>query len=69
LRYWLWERRNPAAAPWAPKYVGAFAALVDGLASSDLAAKQVAVPTDPPEFRYSDQAARAEAFIHDLTVA
>jgi hypothetical protein len=62
---WLW--RLPGAAPWAAEYIAALAALIDGLDSKELAAKQVAVPTDPPEFRYSDQAARAEAFIHDLT--
>jgi glycosyltransferase involved in cell wall biosynthesis len=62
---WLW--RLPGAAPWAAEYIAALAALIDGLDSKELAAKKVAVPTDPPEFRYSDQAARAEAFIHDLT--
>jgi glycosyltransferase involved in cell wall biosynthesis len=61
---WLW--RLPGAAPWAAEYVAALTALIDGLDGKELTAKKAAVPADPPEFRYSDQAARAEAFVREL---
>jgi hypothetical protein len=61
---WLW--RLPGATPWAEEYVAALAALIDGLSGEELAVRKAAVPPDPPEFRYSIQAARTEAFVRDL---
>ncbi|HSQ55726.1 MAG TPA: glycosyltransferase [Gemmata sp.] len=61
---WLW--RLPGQAPWAEEYIAALAMLIDGLSATELARKRAAIPTDPPEFRYSLQAARTEAFIRDL---
>ena len=61
---WLW--RLPGAAPWAAEYVAALTGLIDGLGGEELAARKAVVPTDPPEFRYAAQAARADAFVRDL---
>jgi hypothetical protein len=61
---WVW--RLNAAEPWAGGYADALAALLDGLAPADLAAKRAAVPSAPPEFDRAAQVARATVFIRDL---
>jgi hypothetical protein len=64
---WLW--RLPGQAPWYEEYVAALARLLDALSLTELAEKRSAVPSAPVEFDYSRQAARATAFVRDLTAA
>jgi hypothetical protein len=62
---WLW--RLPGAAPWAEEYVSAQAGWVDRLGADELREKRAAVPAYVPEFDAARQAARAAAFVRDLT--
>jgi glycosyltransferase involved in cell wall biosynthesis len=61
---WLW--RLPGNAPWDERYLQALANLMEHVSSSELCAKQEAVPDHLPEFDRSRQVDRATAFLMDL---
>ena len=61
---WLW--RLPGNAPWDERYLQALANLMEHVSSSELTAKQEAVPDHLPEFDRSRQVDRVTAFLMDL---
>jgi glycosyltransferase involved in cell wall biosynthesis len=61
---WLW--RLPGNAPWDERYLQALTNLMEHVDSSELTAKQEAVPNQLPEFDRSRQVDRVTAFLTDL---
>jgi hypothetical protein len=56
----------PGNAPWDERYLQALTHLMEHVSSSELTAKQEAVPDHLPEFDRSRQVDRVTAFLMDL---